>query len=66
MFSEVRRSRYVRTSTSGFRASIARFAESTFGEPSVSSEWAICRCRFVSSTMSASTIPIVPTPAAAR
>jgi hypothetical protein len=47
-------------------ASIVRFAESTFGVPSVSSECAICRCRFVSSTMSASMIPIRPTPAAAR
>jgi hypothetical protein len=54
------------TCTSGFSASIAAFALSTFGVPSVFSECAICRWRFDSSTMSASTIPMWPTPAAAR
>jgi hypothetical protein len=56
----------VTTSTSGLSFSIVRLAESTFGVPSVSSECAICRWRFVSSTMSASMIPSRPIPAAAR
>ena len=66
MFSEVRRSLYATTSTSGLSASIVRFADSTFGSPSESVEWTICRCKFDSSTTSASTIPMRPTPAAAR
>ena len=66
MFSEVSRSRYVVTCTSGFSASIVRFALSTFGEPRVFSECTIWRWRFDSSTMSASTMPMWPTPAAAR
>jgi hypothetical protein len=66
MFSEVSRSRKGTTSTSGFSASMVRRAESVFGSPSEFVEWAIWRCRFVSSTTSASMIPSVPTPAAAR
>ena len=38
----------------------------TGGEPVVAVEWTIWRCRFDSSTTSSSTIPSVPTPAAAR
>jgi hypothetical protein len=57
MFSEVSRSRKGTTSTSGLRLSIRRRAESVFGSPSESVEWAIWRWRFVSSTTSASTIP---------
>ena len=41
-------------------------AESTFSIPTVAVEWMICRCRLLASTMSKSTSPIVPTPAAAR
>ena len=66
MFSEVSRSRNGTTSTSGLSASIVRRAESVFGSPSEFVECTIWRCRFVSSTTSASTIPSVPTPAAAR
>src|SRR5712691_9812857 len=45
---------------------MAPFADSTFGSPSDSVECTIWRCRFDSSTTSASTIPMRPTPAAAR
>ena len=65
-FSDVRRSRKTRTLTSGFSASIVRLADSTFGSPSRSVEWTIWRWRFDASTASSSTIPSVPTPAAAR
>jgi hypothetical protein len=54
------------TFTSGFRASMVALAESAFQSPSVSVEWAIWRWRFEASTRSSSTMPIVPTPAAAR
>ncbi|MDF3016985.1 MAG: hypothetical protein K0R44_2210 [Thermomicrobiales bacterium] len=37
-----------------------------FGMPTRSVVWTTWRCKFDSSTMSASTIPSVPTPAAAR
>ena len=59
-FSEVSRSRYGITSTSGLSASIVRFADSAFQSPSVCVEWAIWRCRFDSSTRSSSTIPSRP------
>ena len=52
--------------TSGFRALIVLRADSTFRSPIRSFVWRICRCRFDRSTTSKSTIPIVPTPAAAR
>ena len=45
---------------------LVRFADATFGSPSRSVEWTICRWRFVASTASSSTMPSVPTPAAAR
>ena len=61
-----RRSRKTLTVTSGFSASIVRLADSAFDSPSRSVEWTICRWRFVSSTASSSTMPSVPTPAAAR
>ena len=35
-------------------------ADSALYEPSEVSAWSICRCRFESSTMSSSTMPIVP------
>jgi hypothetical protein len=54
------------TFTSGLSASIVAFAESAFQSPSVSVECAIWRWRFDASTRSSSTMPIVPTPAAAR
>ena len=66
MFSDVSRSSYATTSTSGLSASIVRFADSTFGSPSRSVEWTIWRWRFEASTTSSSTIPRRPTPAAAR
>ena len=56
-FSESSRSWNGTTSTSGLSASIVRFAESTFGSPSRSVEWTICRWRFESSTTSGSMIP---------
>jgi hypothetical protein len=65
-FSEVRRSLKSLTVTSGFSASIVCPADSAFDWPRRSVEWTICRWRFVSSTASSSTIPSVPTPAAAR
>ena len=42
------------------------FADSVFGMPIDAIECSTWRCRFDSSTVSASTIAIVPTPAAAR
>ena len=66
MFSELRRSRYVITSTSGLSASIVSFADSAFHSPSFAVECAIWRWRFESSTRSSSTMPSRPTPAAAR
>jgi hypothetical protein len=47
-------------------ASIVFLAESTFFVPMRSVVWMIWRWRFERSTTSKSTIPIVPTPAAAR
>ncbi|OGN86783.1 MAG: hypothetical protein A2082_05390 [Chloroflexi bacterium GWC2_70_10] len=66
MFADVSRSLYPMTCTSGLSASSVRRAESTFDSPMRSVEWRICRWRFVASTTSASMIPSVPTPAAAR
>src|SRR5579864_8161400 len=62
-FSDVMRSLYVTTSTSGFSASSVFFAESAFHSPSRSVECAIWRCRFEASTRSSSTMPSRPTPA---
>ena len=45
---------------------IRSFADSTFNRPTSSVPWMICRWRFVKSTVSKSTIPSRPTPAAAR
>jgi hypothetical protein len=56
----------VATRTSGLSAAMRARAESTFDCPTDVVSWTICRCRFVTSTASKSTIPIVPTPAAAR
>ena len=51
---------------SGLRALIERFADSTLRSPTRSVVWMIWRCRLLTSTTSKSTMPIVPTPAAAR
>ncbi len=41
-------------------------ADSVLGRPTVAVVCSTWRCRFVRSTLSESTIPIVPTPVAAR
>ena len=41
-------------------------ADSTFGTPILWLLWIICRWRLLKSTQSASMMPILPTPAAAR
>jgi hypothetical protein len=66
MFDASRRSVCLTTSTSGLSALIAISAESTFGTPTRSVVWMTWRWRFETSTTSSSTIPSVPTPAAAR
>ncbi len=66
MFVASRRTGYLTTSTSGLSAWIACSAESTFGTPMRSLVWMTWRWRFERSTTSSSTIPSVPTPAAAR
>ncbi len=65
-FSEVSRSVYLTTLTSGLIPLIAISAESTLFMPTRSTVWTIWRCRFETSTVSASMMPMVPTPAAAR
>ena len=66
MLSGPRRTGYLLTFTSGFRAVIVCSAESTLATPIRSVEWITWRCRLERSTVSSSTIPSVPTPAAAR
>ena len=66
MLSASRRDWYFTTFTSGLISWIAISAESTFGMPMRSFEWATWRCRLERSTTSLSTMPSVPTPAAAR
>ena len=66
MFDASSRTGYLTTSTSGLSAAIVASAESTFGVPIVRVEWITWRCRLERSTSSSSTIPSVPTPAAAR
>ena len=66
MFEASIRTGYLTTFTSGFSALIDSSAESTFGTPTRSVVWITWRCRFDRSTTSSSTIPSVPTPAAAR
>ena len=66
MLEASRRVWYLTTFTSGLIALIARSAESTFGVPMPSVVWMTWRCRFERSTTSSSTMPSVPTPAAAR
>src|SRR4051794_2304874 len=55
-----------RTSTSGLISLIESRALSAFDRPTSDWPWMIWRCRLDSSTTSNSTIPRVPTPAAAR
>ena len=45
---------------------MAAAALSTFGAPTSGVPWITWRCRFDSDTVSSSTTPSVPTPAAAR
>ena len=66
MLSGPSRTWYLLTLTSGFSAVIVSSAESTFGTPTRSELWITWRCRLERSTVSSSTIPSVPTPAAAR
>ena len=66
MLSADSRVSYVTTSTSGFNDTSVFFAESTLRSPTRSRLWRIWRCRLEASTSSMSTMPIVPTPAAAR
>src|SRR3954465_14776837 len=66
MFEASRRVLYLTTSTSGFSALTCSSAESTFATPTRSVVWITWRCRFETSTTSSSTMPSVPTPAAAR
>ena len=42
------------------------FADASFDRPTSGVPWMICRCRLLKSTTSKSTMPIRPTPAAAR
>mmetsp|Transcript_7422 Transcript_7422/g.16205 ORF Transcript_7422/g.16205 Transcript_7422/m.16205 type:complete len:234 (+) Transcript_7422:861-1562(+) len=64
--SEVSSSLYVLTLTRGLMSLIRRSAESHFDTPTVDVPCMICLCKFDSSTVSASTMPMRPTPAAAR
>ena len=66
MLSASSRTGYFSTFTSGLISWIAISAESTFGTPMRSFEWATWRWRLERSTTSLSTMPSVPTPAAAR
>ena len=60
------RSRGRSTLTSGLISSTESRADSALGRPMSLWPWMIWRCRLDSSTMSNSTMPSVPTPAAAR
>mmetsp|Transcript_19680 Transcript_19680/g.39148 ORF Transcript_19680/g.39148 Transcript_19680/m.39148 type:complete len:223 (-) Transcript_19680:99-767(-) len=64
--SAVNSSSYVNTSTLGFTSPILAAADAHLLAPIEPVPWMIWRCRFDSSTVSASTMPTVPTPAAAR
>ena len=66
MLSAPSRTGYFSTFTSGLISWIEISAESTFGTPMRSFECATWRCRLERSTTSLSTMPSVPTPAAAR
>ena len=66
MFEASMRTGYFSTFTSGLISWIEISAESTLGMPTRSFEWATWRWRLDRSTTSLSTIPSVPTPAAAR
>ena len=52
--------------TNGLSPATNAAAEATFGVPVLALVWMICRCRFERLTVSSSTTPMVPTPAAAR
>ena len=54
------------TFTSGLISWMLSRADSALGRPTSDWPWMIWRCRFDSSTTSKSTMPSVPTPAAAR
>ena len=54
------------TSTFGLSALMVTFAESALETPTSASAWRICRWRFEWSTVSKSTMPNLPSPAAAR
>ena len=66
MLSGPSRSWCLTTVTSGLSALIVSSAESTFATPTRSVLWITWRCRLERSTTSSSTMPSVPTPAAAR
>src|SRR6266700_7596483 len=66
MFEASIRRGYLTTFTSGLIAWIDSSAESTLGMPMRWVEWITWRCRLERSTSSSSTMPSVPTPAAAR
>src|SRR6187200_1000895 len=65
-FSLVSRVSYPSTCTCGFMSLSRSRADSSFGRPTSFEPCTIWRCRFVTSTTSKSTSPIVPTPAAVR
>ena len=54
------------TLTYGLTSAIDSLADSALDLPTSETPWMIWRCRFDSSTVSKSTMPSVPTPAAAR
>src|SRR5438270_498897 len=62
----VSRSSNFSTFTKGLMPRTVSSADSSLRRPTSAVEWMICRCRLVKSTTSKSTIPSVPTPAAAR
>src|ERR1700742_1555385 len=64
--SESSRSSCRMTSTYGLISWMLSRADSALGLPMSDTPWMICRCRLDSSTTSKSTMPSVPTPAAAR
>ena len=64
--SESRRSSCSTTVTYGLISLMLSRADSAFGRPTSDWPWMTCRCRLDSSTTSKSTMPSVPTPAAAR
>ena len=59
-FSDVSASVCATTFTSGLMSASRSRAESTFGRPMLAWPWMIWRCRFERSTVSKSTMPIVP------